>query len=168
MGVISTSIKGEMADEATIKEAAFQMSFLNKYASEVAVRVGVNAMTDVTGFGLIGHLNEMCGKQTSIELEYSKIPIIKAAYDLAEYGLFPAGAYRNEDYYEQFCQIDLELVNSHKMLLYDPQTSGGLLLSVTAARAEQLLRELIDAGIEQSVIIGNVIPKEAYNIKLRS
>jgi selenide, water dikinase len=168
MGVISTSIKGEMADEATIKEAAFQMSFLNKYASEIAVRTGVNAMTDVTGFGLMGHLNEMAGEQTSIELQYSKIPVIKAAYDLAEYGLFPAGAYRNEDYYGQFCQIEIDVVDSHKMLLFDPQTSGGLLISVAETKAEQLIKELIDAGIEQSAIIANVIPKEAYNIKLRS
>ncbi|MCF7911589.1 MAG: selenide, water dikinase SelD [Candidatus Cloacimonetes bacterium] len=168
MGVISTAIKGEMADEATIKEAAFQMSFLNKYASEVAIRVGVNAMTDVTGFGLMGHLNEMTGEHTSIELEYSRIPTIKSAYDLAEYGLFPAGAYRNEEYYGQFCQIEIELADSHKMLLFDPQTSGGLLLSVREAKAEQLIKELLDAGIEHSRIIGNVIPKEAYNIKLRS
>ena len=168
MGVISTSIKGEMADEATIKEAGFQMAFLNKYASEAALRVGINAMTDVTGFGLIGHLNEMTAGQTAIELNYNKIPIIKAAFDLAEYGLFPAGAYRNEEYYEQFCKIEINKPDSHRMLLFDPQTSGGLLLSVPEAKAEKLLAELIDSGIESASIIGQVILKSKYNVIVRS
>ena len=168
MGVISTSIKGEMADEATIKEAGFQMAFLNKYASETALRVGINAMTDVTGFGLMGHLNEMTSGQTAIEINYNKIPIIKAAFDLAEYGLFPAGAYRNEEYYEQFCKIEINKPDSHRMLLFDPQTSGGLLLSVPEAKAEKLLAELIDSGIESASIIGQVILKSKYNVIVRS
>jgi len=168
MGVISTSIKGEMADEATIKEAGFQMAFLNKYASETALRVGINAMTDVTGFGLMGHLNEMTSGQTAIEINYNKIPIIKAAFDLAEYGLFPAGAYRNEEYYEQFCKIEINKPDSHRMLLFDPQTSGGLLLSVPEAKAEKLLAELINSGIESASIIGQVILKSKYNVIVRS
>ena len=168
MGVISTSIKGEMVDEATIQEAGFQMAFLNKYASEAALRVGVHAMTDVTGFGLMGHLNEMTNTNTSIELNYHKIPIIKAAIDLAEYGLFPAGAHRNEEYYRQFCKIEINIPDSHKMLLFDPQTSGGLLISVSESKAEKLVQELIDAGIESATIIGQVIPKSGSNVILRS
>jgi len=168
MGVISTSIKGEMADEATIKEAGFQMSFLNKYASEAALKIGVNAITDVTGFGLIGHLNEMTSEQTSIELNYEKVPIIKAAFELAEFGLFPAGAYRNEEYYSQFCNIEIKVPASHKMLLFDPQTSGGLLLSVPQAKTEMLLAELIDSGIESACIIGQVTTKNKYNLIVRS
>jgi selenide, water dikinase len=167
MGVITTSIKGEMTDEATIKEAVFYMSYLNKYAAEAAIRIGVHAMTDVTGFGLLGHLNEMTNQQTSIELEYNNIPIIEAAHELASYGLFPAGAYSNEGYYQDYCQIDENLQNDDKMLLYDPQTSGGLLLSVAENKAELLMRELRETGISRAAVIGCVSPKKHCNIIIR-
>ncbi|MCF7920328.1 MAG: selenide, water dikinase SelD [Candidatus Cloacimonetes bacterium] len=156
MGVITTSIKGEMADEKTIKEAAFHMAFLNKYAAEAALESGVNAMTDVTGFGMLGHLHEMTNEKTSLIVDYPAIPMIAAAYELAEYGLFPAGAHRNADHYQQYCNFEIDLPDSRRMLLFDPQTSGGLLLSIKEEKAQLLLDKLHDLGIEIAGIIASV------------
>jgi len=167
MGVITTSIKGEMVDAKTIDEVAEQMAFLNKYAAEAAIEVGVNAITDVTGFGLIGHLNEMLNARTSIEIFENEIPMIKAAYELAEFGLFPAGAYRNEDFYGPFCQFDSSISAIRQKLLFDPQTSGGLLLSVPAKDAGLLLNKLHDKGIEWAKIIASVLPAGENRIVIR-
>ena len=167
IGVITTSIKGEMADEETIKTVAEQMVFLNKYASELAMEHGVHAMTDVTGFGLFGHLNEMTNDDTSIILYDHEIPIMKAAHQLAALGMFPAGAYNNETYYEEQCKIEIDIIDSDRMLYFDPQTSGGLLISLPEKKAVILLKELHEKGIEQARIIGEVIKKDDYNVYLR-
>lgn len=168
MGVITTAIKGEMTDESTIKLAAQEMAFLNKYAAEIAVKHKVHAMTDVTGFGLLGHLHEMTNAETSIQLSYQEIPIIEAAFDLAEFGLFPAGAYRNEQHYEDFVELADKITDTNKMLLYDPQTSGGLLISVAESEAMQVVKELKSCGAEYSAIIGEVTSRKEKSIILRS
>lgn len=167
MGVITTSIKADLAPESALKKAAFHMSFLNKTASEIAVDIGVNAMTDVTGFGLLGHLFEMTNNSASIKLNFSSIPILEEAYDLAEMGLFPGGSFRNRDHYKKNINIlNKELNQDQIMLLFDAQTSGGLLVSVPAEKSDKLLNDLKLAGIEWCAEIGEVFSDDKRKIEI--
>jgi selenide,water dikinase len=168
MGVITTAIKGEMTDKQTIRDVAFQMAFLNKYAAETAVRLNASALTDVTGFGLLGHLFEMTNSNTSIKLSFSNIPILEPAFELAEFGLFPAGAYRNKQHYSDQCDIYDDLDDTRKMLLYDPQTSGGLLISLSYDQADTALAVLKNQGMEWVKVIGEVVDKQDKSIIVRS
>lgn len=167
LGVITTAIKGEMASEKMIEAATFEMAFLNKYASEIALEVGINAMTDVTGFGLIGHLQEMLNSTHGIELDIDSVPVIDGALEMAEFGMFPAGAYRNETHYSDFCIFHKEKPPAEKMLYFDPQTSGGLLLSVEENKSKELLAKLHDNGIEKAEIIAQVFSDKDKKIIVR-
>ena len=165
MGVITTSIKADEAPQSAIDKAVFHMIYLNRTASELAVEIGVNALTDVTGFGLLGHLFEMINKDTSVELDFNAVPFIEEAFGLAKKNLFPAGSFRNEIYYKPHVQIQNNSVAEHElMLMYDAQTSGGLLISVPKERANLLLDKLKSAGIEWAVIIGEVNDSAKNNI----
>jgi len=165
MGVITTSIKADEAPQSAIEKAVFHMSYLNRTASELAVEIGVNAMTDVTGFGLLGHLYEMINKDTSVELDFNAVPFIEEAFELAEMGLFPGGSFRNERYYKPHIKRTNSSIPEHKlMLMYDAQTSGGLLISVPEERANLLLDKLKSAGIEWAVTIGEVSDSAKNNI----
>lgn len=167
LGVITTAIKADEANKSTIEEAAFHMSYLNKTASEIAVDVGVNAMTDVTGFGLIGHLFEMLNNETAVNVDFSSIPIIEQAYELAEMGMFPGGSLRNSYHFESRVHVKNPNVSKDKtMLLYDAQTSGGLLISVPGNKSKTLLDKLKSAGIEWSVIIGEVYSSKEKAINI--
>jgi len=165
MGVITTSLKAEMAPKSSVDKAIFHMSSLNKTASELAVEVGVNAMTDVTGFGLLGHMYEMINKQTSIELDHAEIPIIEEAFDLAKSGLFPGGTIRNTDYYSSHVVFKNSAIEEYKRtLLFDAQTSGGLLISVPKEKADLLLDKIRSAGIEWAAVIAEVTDSTENNI----
>ena len=130
-GVTTTALKQEKAEQAHIQEAIEWMSRLNKTASELAVEFGVQSGTDITGFGLLGHGMEManaCG--VSLHIKYSKLPFLSGARGYAEEGIFPGGAFDNQQYYGGSVQFDKNLDEPAQMLLFDPQTSGGLLLGV--------------------------------------
>jgi len=164
-GVITTSIKADEAPQSAIDNAIFHMSYLNKTASELAVEVGVNALTDVTGFGLLGHLHEMVNKDTSVTLDFNSIPFIEESFELAEMGFFPGGSFRNERYYQPFVKIDNNSIPNHKItLMYDAQTSGGLLISVPHEKATLLLDKLKTKGIEWAAIIGEVTDSRENDI----
>ena len=165
LGVITTGIKADMTPQSAIDKATFHMSFLNKKASEIAVEIGVNAMTDVTGFGLLGHLFEMTNDSASVHLEFNSIPIIEEAFELAEIGLFPGGSYRNEKYYKPNVILDRkDCTQDQLMLLYDAQTSGGLMISVSGEKANKLLDKLKLAGLEWCSIIGEVFDGKGRKI----
>jgi selenide, water dikinase len=152
-GVITTAWKGDMAEKEHIDKAAFWMAQLNKTASEIAVETGVSAMTDVTGFGLIGHLSEMISDSHGVTLDFSAIPLMEGAIKYADMMLFPGGSVRNEKYFGPKVRQN-SLSHQYRMLLFDAQTSGGLLISVAETKAYELLKKLHDAGIEVSAIIG--------------
>lgn len=152
-GVISTAWKGDMAEKIHIDKAAVYMSSLNKTASELAVSIGVNAMTDVTGFGLLGHLSEMISDKHGAELEISKIPMMDGAKEYADQFLFPGGSKRNYKYFLDRVEEN-KLEYTDLMLLFDAQTSGGLLISVPEEKAEKLLDNIRSAGIEEAALIG--------------
>ena len=167
MGVITTSIKADEAPQSAIDKAVFHMSYLNKSASEISVELGVNAMTDVTGFGLLGHLYEMINKNTSIELDFNSIPFISESFELAELGFFPGGSFRNERYFQPHINITNDTIPKYKLtLLYDAQTSGGLLISVPKDKADLLLNNLKLSGIEWAAIIGEVKDSKENNINI--
>ncbi len=168
MGVITTSIKADLAPQSAIDKAIFHMSYLNKTASEIAVENQVHAMTDVTGFGLLGHCSEMLKENIEIELEYDSIPIIEEAFELAEMGLFPAGSINNRKYYSQNVEVQKEGLDlDQQTLLYDAQTSGGLLIAVSKAKADRLIEQLHHAGLDWSRIIGKVKSSEKSRIVIK-
>ena len=167
MGVITTSIKAGLASAGAIEKASFHMSFLNKTASEIAVEVGVNAMTDVTGFGLLGHLFEMTNPKSSIILDFNSVPIIEEAFELAEMGMFPAGSFNNRDHFKSKVNVaNKALTDDQLMLMFDAQTSGGLLISVANEKATKLLDKLKLAGLEWCEIIGEVYQNSRRQIQI--
>ena len=162
-GIVNTAIKGGMATEEVIEVVTRHMSALNKTASEVMEEIGARGCTDITGFGLIGHAFEMIentGK--GIKIDASGIPVLPEAMNFAEMGLVPGGTYRNKEF--RINQVDADQKVSHYLMdvLFDPQTSGGLLMAVPQERSGQMLKRLKEKGIEEAAIIGEVVndPKE--------
>lgn len=145
-GVTTTALKQEKAEEAHVKEAIEWMSRLNRTAGELAVEFGVRGGTDITGFGFLGHASEMAeASGVSLHFEFSQIPFLSGAHGYAERGIFPGGAFDNKGYFEKFVQFSTDINEPSQMLLFDPQTSGGLLfgvarekLSTFEARAKEL------------------------------
>ncbi len=166
-GIITTAIKAGMADKNSRETVINKMAELNNKAVKPMNEIGVHACTDVTGFGLFGHCWEMAsGSNVSVELESEKIPIIESAINLADMGLIPEGAYSNKQYLEENVNICKSVDNKLVDVLYDPQTSGGLLISVAKDKVSELLIELFTAGIDEASVIGEITGKEV-GIKLK-
>lgn len=166
-GIVNTAVKAEMASEAAIKEATTVMASLNKKAKEVVDDFEVNACTDITGFGLLGHCVEMAeASEVTFELKVNDIAYLEEAAAYAKMGLVPAGAYKNRGYSED--KVDMGGVEEHFIdLLYDPQTSGGLLLSVPAQCAPAVMEAFEKKELDTKVsIIGYVSPKSDKLIRL--
>lgn len=165
LGVLNTCIKEEMLAVSLMNEAIRVMSYLNKTAGELMVQVGANACTDVTGFGLIGHTLEMAeGSGVSVEMDASMIPVLDGALENAKMGMVPAGTYKNRKYFESRAWIDPVISEEMIDVLYDPQTSGGLLISLTPDRADQLMG-LYKSSLKTSfACIGRVIEKKEKSL----
>ncbi|MBL8101671.1 MAG: selenide, water dikinase SelD [Anaerolineales bacterium] len=130
-GVTTTALKQEKAEEGHVKEAIEWMSQLNKTASQLAVEFGVRGGTDITGFGLLGHGLEMAkASNVALHIEYSKLPFLSGARSYAEKGIFPGGAFDNKMHFGKAVKFSEKIDESAQMLLFDPQTSGGLLFGV--------------------------------------
>src|SRR4029077_4644127 len=156
-GVISTAIKRGKAEPAWIDAAVLSMTTLNKRAAEVIVdgNFRVNSMTDVTGFGLIGHAREMVlASDVSIRISAGKIPLLKGALDCVRAGYVPAGLKNNREFAECLVEYDAGVPDHVRALLFDPQTAGGLLISTPDGRS--LTRALNDAAVG-AVEIGAVM-----------
>ena len=166
-GVINTAIKGEMASEIAVKEAQTVMASLNKKAKAVAEKYRVSACTDITGFGLLGHCVEMAGaSDVTFEIQVKAVEYMADAMDYANMGLVPAGTYKNRGYSIDKIEAD-GIPEVYLDLLYDPQTSGGLLLSVTPEDVENMMRSFQAAGMETKIsIIGKVVEKGEKLIRL--
>jgi selenide,water dikinase len=129
-GVTTTAVKQEKAEEKHIEEAIAWMSRLNKSAGELAVEFGVRGGTDITGFGFLGHADEMAqASGVSLQFELAKFPFLSGARSYAEKGIFPGGAFDNKGHFEKFVTFE-GLDEPSQMLLFDPQTSGGLLFGI--------------------------------------
>lgn len=167
IGVMTTALKkGQLTPDAYASVLAV-MTQLNRVGAKLAASPDVHAMTDVTGFGLLGHLLEMCrGSQVRAEIWLSKIPILSEAKTLASQGIFPGAARRNwEGYRDSIKLTGLSMSNSapewETLLLADPQTSGGLLLSVSPEGVPAVLEQLLAEGYGFSTVIGECISGEA-------
>ena len=159
-GVITTALKQGKADQAWVDAAVKSMTTLNRTGAEIAARFsGVHAMTDITGFGLMGHGREMAmGSGAMLEIETARVPLIEGALEAIRAGAIPGGLVSNREFAECMVADDKGAVIAEELrkLMYDPQTSGGLLISVLAQQAHELLNSLRDAGVS-AVPIGRVL-----------
>jgi selenide,water dikinase len=156
-GIINTAIKGGLASADVIKRVTRLMATLNREAAEVMSRYPVHACTDITGFGLLGHMAEMVsGMPFGIRLMSRQIPMLPEAFEYAGMGLVPAGAYKNREFRECMVDFDPSIDRLVQDILFDPQTSGGLLIGVQHDRADDLVSELKDRGIDAAAVIGEV------------
>ena len=151
MGIISSGIKERKTSPATADEAIRVMSTLNRAPAEAMVEVGVQAATDVTGFGLIGHLQEMLRSELSVELDFDAIPVLEEAFDLAEQGVLPGGSKRNYEASQDVVDAG-DLNEPSRLVLFDAQTSGGLLIAVEPDKTKRLLGAIAKRGAEGHVI----------------
>lgn len=160
-GIITTAIKGEIATEEDYLEVVKVMEHLNKSGGEAMKEVEVNGVTDVTGFGILGHGMEMAkGSNLTIEFDSSKIPMLKNAKEYAAMGILPEGMYKNLDYVSPEVKISEEVDQSTIDVLYDPQTSGGLLISVKEESAQDLINALKKHKSICYDIVGRAIKKQ--------
>lgn len=165
-GIINTAIKGKIADDTLVVRAVELMTSLNNKASEVMLELGATGCTDVTGFGLLGHLAEMAeASNVTIEIELSLIPIMQGVYDLAAMGIVPAGARNNLSYLENKVSWNGKVNDIYKDILADPQTAGGLLISIDSSRAYELVTEMQSKGNE-AYIIGRALEYSGKYIKV--
>jgi len=168
-GVISTAIKRGKADSAWIREAVRSMTTLNKAAAEVVTSgFEVHGMTDITGFGLLGHAREMAaGSGVSMTISASRVPLLEGALECIRAGMVPGGLKANRSFIESCVEFAVEVPELMRMVLCDPQTAGGLLISVAPADSERLLAQLRDAGVPAAEI-GEVLAKQKPLIAVMS
>ncbi len=159
VGILTTATKAGLVEQALLDKLYTQMSTLNKYARDVLVHYSVHACTDVTGFALLGHSLEMAqGSGVTLHLSAKDVPYHAAAYEMADMGFVPAGAYRNRDFAQAAVRVVGNVARALQDIFYDPQTSGGLLAAVPEAEAEACLRDL-QAVAPQTAVIGYVSEK---------
>ncbi len=160
-GIISTANKAGMADAGFLQRAIDSMVRLNDIASEAMNEWGPHACTDITGFGLLGHATEMAkGCGLSFRFFYSDLPILAGTREYAARGMVPGGAYCNQDHFGPEIFISAKVPEAERIILFDPQTSGGLLIALPRSKGEKLLENLQAKGIQEASIIGEVIQRE--------
>jgi len=156
-GIINTAIKAGMADTSSIAAVTEQMATLNRKASELAQEAGVHACTDVTGFGLLGHACEMIqDNHIGMEIFHAKVPVFPQAPELAQMGFIPGGTYRNRNFRTDMVEFDSDVPEYMSDILFDAQTSGGLLIAISPGKAGFLLSRMHAEGIKEAAIIGKV------------
>lgn len=158
LGIITTGIKRDRVTQATIDAAVDLMAKLNKGASEAMVEVGANACTDVTGFGLLGHLREMTvGAKVGARVFLSRIPVISEAWGLVQSGICPGGTQRNRESLREAIVWHREIREDAQLILCDAQTSGGLLIAAPKATSGALIQRLQAHQTSTSALIGEVV-----------
>lgn len=158
VGIVNTAVKGGLAEEETIRRVTTQMATLNRDAARVMADFAVSACTDVTGFGLLGHLAEMiAGTATRVRIDAGAVPVLPEARDFAAIGLVPAGAYKNREYRRSMVDMAEDFDPLLRDILFDPQTSGGLLIGLAEKQAPVLVARLREAGVEAAAIVGQVV-----------
>ncbi len=167
LGVILAAQRLGISKENDVLDALKQMKMLNKSGAEVMKKYDIKGATDITGFGLAGHALKMAkASNVSINFNMSKVPLIGDTYKLLDEGCIPGASFRNLDYAEKYSCFNEDLDYNLKMVAFDAQTSGGLLMSVPSALAEKVLSDLHSAGLSSSAIIGTVSEKGEKNMYL--
>ena len=165
LGVLTTALKADMIDESLIKYITMLLAMLNYKASKLMKDFDVSACTDVTGFGFLGHLYEMVRDDISFVVQKDNTPVIDGALDMADMGIIPAGTYNNKSYLSN--KVNFLSEDEKDILLFDAQTSGGLLISVSQKDANKLVEVLKDSGYEKSSIVAEVISRNNFPIIVR-
>jgi len=166
-GIVNTAIKAGMASADLAERVTHLMATLNRNAAEIMSAFDVSACTDVTGFGLLGHLAEMVsGSGQSVRVFSEKVSMIPEALEFASMGLIPAGAYKNREFRESMITFAETVNRTRQDVLFDPQTSGGLLISVSVRHADKLVAALKDGGVGDASEIGEVLsgPEEKIEV----
>ncbi|MBK1811970.1 selenide, water dikinase SelD [Clostridium sp. YIM B02505] len=167
IGILNTAAKAELLTSAEIKEVTKIMIELNKYAKEAFANLKVNSCTDITGFSLIGHGYEMAsGSDKTIEIFSDKVPILPKALEYASMGIIPEGMYNNQDYLKDIFKTESTISQKMNDVLLDPQTSGGLLLSMPEKDAKEYLSRM-EFYTPWARIIGHVTDKKDYSIVVK-
>jgi selenide,water dikinase len=152
-GILATAVKGKLAKTNTIQNLVTVASALNKYAAEIILKFNPNAMTDITGFGLAGHVYEMAAAaKMQITIYSGNVPLIEDVLDFARMGMFPAGAYNNKKFFETGVYVEAGVDAIIADLMFDPQTSGGLVASMSESNAKDCVNALNDIGIDARII----------------
>jgi selenide,water dikinase len=166
IGIISSAIKAGRAPNEMIAAATRNMKMLNKSAAEAMVEVGVRGATDITGFGLLGHLHEMLHRSCmSGRIRLSAVPVIHGVRELAKLGV-PGGTRANLKYVSEKMSWAEGITEEEKLILADAQTSGGLLIAVALEKLDALIAGLAARGVETRMVIGEVVPGEAGTISV--
>ena len=167
MGALATAIKRQKVDAATAEKAMAQMATLNRAACEAVRDLAVHGATDVTGFGLIGHAFEMTtGAGVELQLRAAAVPVFPGALELARQGVVSGGANRGRQNLGEKVVVRSGIEEPLVNLLFDAETSGGLLLAIAAKEAEQALRRLRDAGVAAAAQIGEFVPARSPQITI--
>lgn len=166
-GIVNTAIKGNLASGEITRNVTDIMAALNQTAAVIMREYPVHACTDITGFGLIGHLAEMMqGSEFGLKIVMEKLPIIDVACGFAAMGMVPGGTHKNRSYRASMVDIDVDADPAMQDLIYDPQTSGGLCIAVEPTSANGLVDHLQSEGVEHAAIIGEVVDYPAGIIQV--
>ena len=163
-GVLTTAHKAQLLDDAGVKVATDSMITLNKYGAEALAGLDAHAATDVTGFSLMGHGCEMAeASDVTIRISAGSVPVMARAREMASMGLIPAGAYRNRDFFGPRVQMGAEVPLDLSDILFDPQTSGGLLVALPADQAEMYAERMREKG-QPAAVVGACEPRGEHSV----
>lgn len=152
-GLTTTALKRNQADPADVEEAVTWMSRLNDVASQLAIDLGVVAGTDITGFGLLGHGSEIASSAgVGLRIEFNKIPLLGGTLKYAKMGAFARGLLDNQSFFGGHVQFEREFAEAEQMILFDPQTSGGLLLGMQKDKARMFVKQAEQLNLESWII----------------
>jgi selenide,water dikinase len=164
VGIITTALKGEVADPAHVAAAVESMKKLNRQAARLIQQIGVRACTDITGFALLGHGYEMAERShTRLRLHLEKLPFLDGAKQYAEDNLFPGGSCRNRDAYERWVDFALDISEEMQLLLFTPETSGGLLVAVPPENLAPLTALFAEEG-QPCWVVGEVMEGQGLEV----
>ena len=167
LGIITTGIDRKLVNGNTIERVTAVMTQLNRAASEAMVAVGVHACTDISGFGLLGHLREMLeASRVGAKISLNQVPVLDEAWVLVAKDSIPDGSRNNHRYLADFVEWARGISAEAQMILCDAQTSGGLLMAVPPKRADKLLKNLRQVGVESAAAIGEIISEPKGRIRV--
>lgn len=164
VGVLTTALKRKLVKEEDIKDAIEGMEKLNKLSSKISIKFNASALTDVTGFGLIGHLSEMLRDGLGVVLFFHKIPFYNNVLQFAKEYIFPGGAYSNQKFYEKFLKVEGNFEDEKILALFSPETSGGLLIAIPKENKDEFEAEALKIG-QKIFLIGEFIKGNGILLK---
>lgn len=167
-GILNTAIKGDLLSEDAYRKNVEIMSYLNKDACQAMLKTGVSGCTDITGFGFLGHAAEMAeASGMTLEIFTESLPVIEESIELAKMGIIPGGAYRNKDFLRNKVFIQGNITQEMEDILYDPQTSGGLLIALPEEKAGLLSEELKRVNRTPYAVVGRVKKRTDHIIEVK-